>query len=168
MGLNQTDSLTASQTDSLPLQTANLDALYQPPPVQFTFETVGWQMLGMVFLLLLVVVAAFWLRSHNRNRYRREALKKLSKYQIGSWEVQQVYLLLKQSAIHAYGRTAAGNLYGRDWLKFLEHTGKNVHLIKLEPELNAAIYNNQSLSPETARDFLINAKTWIITHAGKS
>lgn len=168
MVLNQIDSLTTSQPDSLQFQTGNLDALYQPPPVPFTFETLGWQVLGIVMLLLLVVAAIFWLRLYVRNRYRREALKTLTKYQEGPWKVEQVYLVLKQSAMHAYGRSVAGKLYGRDWLKFLEDSGKNVHMMKFEAELNAAVYNNQSLPPETAVEFLQNAKNWIITHAGKS
>jgi len=168
MEINQPNSLDPSQTDSLQLQTAQLEALYEPPSVPFTFETVGWEIVGLLLVLILVVAAAFWVRRYIRNRYRREALKQLKQYQAGSWQVEQVYLVLKQSAIHAYGRTTAGKLYGSDWLKFLEDSGKDVQLLKYEPELSAAIYRNQSLSSETARNFLENAKTWIITHAGKS
>jgi hypothetical protein len=157
----------ANPADSLGLQQAQLEALYEPPPVPFTFESVGWEVLGILMLVLLLVAAGFWIRWYIRNAYRREALKKLKEFQSGSWKVQDVLLVLKQSAMHAYGRRETGNLYGHEWLEFLESSGKNVHLVNLERDISAAVYKNESLSTDAGRDLLINAKNWINTHAAR-
>ena len=145
-----------------------LNALYEPPPVPFTFETVGWEVLGVVLILLLLILAWLWVRSYRQNAYRRAALRQLDLYQERSWKVQDVLLLLKKSAIHAYGRGLTGNLYGHDWLEFLDRSGKNVNLLQLEPEITAAVYQNKSLSPQAGHDLLVNARNWIKTHARKS
>jgi hypothetical protein len=136
--------------------------------VSFSFETIGWEVLGVVLILLLIATTWLWVRSYRRNAYRRAALRQLELYRQGSWNVQDVLLLLKKSAIHAYGRSHTGNLFGHDWLAFLDGSAKDVQLLKLEQEIAAAVYQNRSLSPEASHDLLVNARNWIKTHARKS
>lgn len=149
-------------------QLTELGALYEPPPVPFTFETVGWEVLGILILVLLLVALAFWIKQYKCNSYRREALKQLDAFQSGSQSVQDILLVLKKSAMHAFGRHKTGNLYGHDWLKFLDGSGKNVHLLDLEKDIAAAVYKNESLSADASRDLVKNARNWIKSHARES
>lgn len=163
----QTDSLQTHPADSLQLQQADLDALYEPPPVNFTFETIGWEAAGVLLLVLVAISLVYWLKRYIRNSYRREALKQLKYYQSHPANAQEVLTVLKKSAMHAYGRQHTGNLYGHEWLKFLDHSGKNVHLLDLEKDIAAAVYQEQPLSAEAGHSLLVNAKNWINSHAGK-
>ncbi len=148
-------------------QPTQLNNLYEPPPVPFTFETIGWEILLGVLILLLLVLAEIWIKSYRRNAYRRAALKQLNLYQQSSWKVQDVLVLLKSSAIHAYGRQRTASLHGLNWLQFLEGSGKNVQLVKLEQDIATAVYQDQSLNPQAGDELMDNARKWIKTHARK-
>ena len=67
--------------------------------------------------------------------------------------------------MHAYGRTQTGNLYGKQWLEFLDKTGRNVQLMKLQPEITAAIYQNQPINQGAGKVLIQYARNWIRTHA---
>ncbi len=158
MKLLQTDSLTTT------LQEADLSAasLYEPPPIPFKFETIGWPILAGVLLLALLITAIVLIRKHIKNRYRREALHELES--INDKAVSPIFVILKRVAIRVFGREKAGPLTGQEWLQFLEKTGKNVQLLPFEKELNGAIYKDESVGDDVKKKLLFNAKKWIKTH----
>jgi len=154
------------QADSIsnPMQEADLSSapLYEPPPVPFTFETIGWPILAGVLLLALLITAIVLIRKHIKNRYRREALRQLET--INGTAVSSIFVILKRIAIRVFGREKAGSLHGHEWLQFLEKTGKNVQLLPLEKELTSAIYKDAPVGDEVKKKLLFNAKKWIKTH----
>ncbi|PZX48520.1 DUF4381 domain-containing protein [Algoriphagus chordae] len=163
--MNVQDSI-ANQQDSLsqglaPLQ---LGPLFEPDPVKFSFETIGWPILGGLILVGLLIAFYFWLRSYKRNHYRREALKKLDSIRQAD-QTLEIFVVLKQAAMHAFGREKVGDLTGNDWLAFLEKTGKGVRILSQEDAIQTAIYKSVPLSVEAQHHILSNAKKWVRTHA---
>lgn len=141
-----------------------LGALYEPPPVAFSFETVGWSILAGIMVLAILVIAYFLIRNYIKNRYRREALHALEGMRSNRTAFAQIFVLLKQVALKAFGRERVGRLYGKEWLQFLEKTGKNVKMLAYEKQLEEVLYKGNGLSPDQQNELLFNARKWIKTH----
>lgn len=156
---------TASDTLANALAPFEMGELYEPAPVPFTFETIGWPILGGLILLGLLIAAYLWYRHYQRNFYRREALKSLDS--IRQDQAMEIFVVLKRTAIHAFGREKVGPLSGTEWLRFLEQTGKNVTLVVQEKSIQTAIYQAVPIAPDVQRQILSNAKQWVRTHAVK-
>jgi len=160
------DSITTtSDTVANALAAFDPGKLYEPDPVQFTFETIGWPILGGLILLGLLIAAYFWYRHYQRNSYRREALKSLDS--IKQDQALEIFVVLKRTAIHAFGREKVGPLSGTEWLRFLEQTGKNVRLVTQAKPIQNAVYQAAPIAPDVQRQILSNAKQWVRTHAVK-
>lgn len=144
----------------------DLHELYEPAPVLFRFETPGWFILAGILLLFSILVIIRQIRKFVKNRYRREALQKLAILDHAGEEFLHLFVILKQTAIHAFGRDQVGHLYGKEWLSFLEKTGKDVHLSDYHLQVMHAIYGGELIDGETQQAILLNAKKWVRTHAG--
>lgn len=156
---------TASDTVTNALAAIEMGNLYEPDPVRFTFDTVGWPILGGLLLLGMLVAGYFWFRHYQRNQYRREALKSLDL--IKQDQALEVFVVLKRTAIHAFGREKVGALSGTEWLKFLDSTGKDVRMLSQGRQIQSVIYEGVQLPSEAHRQILSNAKLWVKTHAVK-
>ncbi|SFU02247.1 protein of unknown function [Algoriphagus locisalis] len=159
------------QADTIPANTANpanldLGQIYEPPPVSFTFETVGWAILGGLLMMGVLVILFFAIRKYLRNRYRREALEALAKLETDQNSFPQVLVILKRVAMQVFGREKVGTLYGSSWLSFLDKTGKQVALLKYEKQIEALIYQDKIPDDAARREILVQAQKWIKTHAG--
>jgi len=161
----QDSIVTASDTSANALASFEMGKLYEPDPVPFTFETIGWPILGGLIVLGLVIAAYLWYRHYQRNFYRREALKSLDS--IRQDQALEIFVVLKRTAIHAFGRDKVGPLSGTEWLRFLERTGKNVRLVTQEKSIQTAVYQAAPIAPDVQRQILSNAKQWVRTHAVK-
>jgi len=137
--------------------------LYKPPSVKFTFETPGWYILSAIVFIIVLVVAILQIRKYIKNRYRREALHELENT---SLSVSQIFVILKNTAMHAFGREKAGPLFGNEWLTFLDKTGKQVRMTDHRESIGKAIYEGKEIEQETQVNIMSNAKKWIRTHAG--
>ncbi|WP_057938899.1 DUF4381 domain-containing protein [Algoriphagus resistens] len=158
------DSLMRQSTVPAP---SDLGSIYEPPAVEFSFDTIGWTVLGGIVLVGLLLLIFFRIKKYLHNRYRREALAALQK--IGSNEAgfSQVFVVLKRVAIHVFGREKVGPLHGDSWLRFLEDTGKQVRLLKYGEQVQALIYRDSLPDAQTRKEILSHAQKWIKTHAGK-
>lgn len=167
MSQGQTDTFSTAVPDTAAIlaDLPEMGPLYEPPPIPFTFETGGWSVLAGLLLLVLAVSGFFWIRHYLRNRYRREALAELERMGEGPEALPRVFVVLKRTAIHAFGRERVAQLYGREWLGFLDETGKQVGLSQYEQQVADALYRQQLLADAPYRDILLRAKTWIRTHA---
>jgi len=143
-----------------------LHDLYEPAPVVFRFETPGWFILAGIILMILFIVIFVQLRKYIKNRYRREALQKLSRLDSSGPCIMPLFVILKQTAMHAFGRDKVAPLYGKEWLSFLEETGKEVHMSHYQEQVIQALYRGQEMEPDTQKRMLANAENWIRTHAG--
>lgn len=163
------DSLQIQQPDSVAQLAADLHLgpLQEPPAVPFTFDTIGWPILAAVIGISLLILAFFQIRKYRRNRYRREALKELQRVEKGELELIQNFVILKRTAIHAFGREAVGRLAGTEWLKFLEDHARGVRFLDFETEIDALIYKNEEPPVDTRSKLVINTQKWIRYHAAR-
>ena len=143
-----------------------LHDLYEPAPVQFRFETPGWYLLTGLLLVVIILFVIFQSRKYIKNRYRREALHELDSLTHEILVFPQLFVVLKKAAMHKYGRERVGRLYGKEWLTFLEKTGKKVRLADYQEQIAQAVYAGKKIDPETQHAILLNAKKWVETHAG--
>ena len=101
----QTDT---TQIDSLIQQRpplADMGSIYEPPAVGFTFETIGWAILGGLLMLGILIILFFLIKKYIHNRYRREALAALQEIQSNQQAFPQVFVVLKRVAIHVFGKS---------------------------------------------------------------
>jgi len=139
--------------------------LYEPDPVEFSFDTPAWYTLFV--LLGIVLLYSFWLwhRGYRKNAYRREAIRTLAATAPDDSSILTIQVLLKNVAIKTYGRKKVAGLFGKEWLCFLEETGKNTPFSNIE-----VLYMLDK--PEAGKDrsalineFALLTKKWIRTHA---
>ncbi len=143
-----------------------LHDLYEPPPVPFSFGAPGWYVLGGIVLVAAILVAIFRIRKYVRNRYRRDALRELDVMNHATDLFPQLFVVLKKTAIHAFGREEVAPLYGKGWIAFLDSTGVKVHLTDYQEAILPALYTGKTIEPEIMEKILLNAKQWVKTHAG--
>jgi hypothetical protein len=143
-----------------------LHDLYEPSPVTFRFETPGWFILAGIILLITIILIIRQVRKYIKNRYRREALHKLEDLDNAVEMIPPLFVVLKQAAMHAFGRDKVGQLYGKEWLSFLEETGKDVRMTAYHKQITDAIYAGKEIKGDEQKAILLNAKNWVKTHAG--
>jgi len=102
-----------------------IDEIVVPEAIPWWPSAPGWQVLGVIFILLLIARTTRWVRHWWRNRYRRQALWQLQhlQQQTGT-KLQDVVAVLpyyiKVTALQAYPREDVASLNGPDWLAFLD------------------------------------------------
>lgn len=143
-----------------------IGSLYEPVPVAFSFEAIGWTILLTIFILSLALSLYLWLKSYNKNKYRREALARLGQLRKPE-HLPEIFVILKYTAMITYGREKIARKTGKEWLVFLDQTAKNSSFEKHASLILRAIYTD--LPPEHS-DFLsvkTQASHWIKSHASK-
>ncbi|MEP0712501.1 DUF4381 domain-containing protein [Algoriphagus sp.] len=162
MIFHQTDTLAKNTNQAPP---PDLGKLYEPPPVEFTFETIGWTILGGVLMLISLVVIFILIKKYLGNRYRREAIQELDLLQSEQQAFSKILVILKRVAIDVFGREKVAHLHGAEWLSFLEKTGKHVELVRYEKQIQAMLYQNIVPDAPIRKSILSQAKKWMRTHA---
>ncbi len=151
--------------------TIDLGPLYEPDALRFSFETPGWYLLGCVLSLLAVLLFFEWLKRYRKNAYRREALRNLRIIEDKSHEqkdvlcLNDVLLLLKWVAIKAFGRQQVAQLYGNDWLEFLESKGRNTPFTHYKQHIVNTLYDSITVDMKEKKELMELSKKWIKTHA---
>ena len=149
----------------------DLGPLYEPDAVRFSFETPGWYLLAGLLLLVAAFLFFRWLKLYRKNAYRRDALKTIARIEQNSQnqnEVNQLndtLVLLKLVAMEAFGRQQVAQLYGDDWLEFLESKGKNTPFTHYKQHIINSLYDTISVDLKETRTLIELSKQWINTHA---
>ncbi|VFQ47503.1 DUF4381 domain-containing protein [Desulfoluna butyratoxydans] len=130
----------------------------------------GWYVIAWILAAaaawLLITSALRW----KRNRYRREALAELALINRGSPptgdELAPLPVLVKRTALAAYGRQTVAALTGEPWLAFLDTslsttaftqgTGRLLIRIPYQPKA--------PLDPAEAKNLIHLIETWIKKH----
>ena len=153
------------------LEPTNIGTLYVPEPVRFSFETPGWYLLAGLLILLFILLIFKWLKQFRENAYRREALKNLAVIE-DKFSKQQdvlclndVLVLLKGVAIKAYGRQQVAQLYGNEWLQFLESKGENTPFTQYKHNIFNSLYEAVIVDVKELKKIMELSKKWIKTHA---
>ena len=150
---------------------AELGILYEPDPVQFSFDTVGWKVLFsllIVFMLGLIIKLSI---RYIKNAYRREALKMLSMIKKRYYEkeearcISDTSILLKQVALKSYGRKKVAELHSSAWIDFLNESAPKVDFTSSEKVISKALYENKNSNNEAVRKYFDQAEKWIKRHA---
>jgi hypothetical protein len=150
-------------TNSDPLQ--GLRDIHLPAPVSFWPPAPGWWLLAL--LIVIVLFAAFWLwRRRQRRAYRRMALRQLQQLrqalQSGKAEtpvIAELSILLRRTAITRYGRQQVAGLQGKEWLAFLDRTGRTTHFTSEGHALLDAPYRRDTT--QQAEPLLNLAQRWL-------
>ncbi|UXX78777.1 DUF4381 domain-containing protein [Reichenbachiella carrageenanivorans] len=163
--IRQTQHIIDSAQAVIEVEDIALQGLYEPPPVAFTFETVGWSVLVGLIVLILVIVIFFQIRKYIHNRYRREAIQEIEALDLDQTPLRTSLMIIKRVAIQVFGREQVGALHGRVWLEFLEKSAKGVQFARYEADIQLALYADQPVDETTQQEIISNAKKWILTHA---
>ncbi len=145
----------------------SLHDLYEPDPIPFHFETPGWYIVLTLLLIAVIAVLVIQIIKFRRNKYRRIAIRNIENLTTGFSLIPDLFVILKKTAIHAFGREKTGNLYGKEWIDFLESTGQDIKLSAYSEEIADILYKGKTVKSETEKKILLNAKKWVKTHACK-
>lgn len=147
----------------------------QPPietePVPLEFRDSVWYALLFVVLSTLLFFVILYYRSYKSKAYRREAIQVIDVLSSGNTvtsedsQLLEVQVTLKRVAIQSYGREKVAALYGREWLQFLENTGKDTAFTKFEAIWAGGSAEEGPLSEQRWTELIQVAKKWIRTHA---
>lgn len=143
--------------------------ILEPDPLPFTFETIGWKVLSVVLLLVVSILFYKWLKLYQKNKYRRAAIKKLKLIEVNNsqsqYEINQLNIILKQVAMVTFGRELVAELYGNEWLLFLDSKFEKSDFIKYESNFSDAIYSNKGVDDTRLKSIYKLTKTWINEHS---
>lgn len=143
--------------------------ILEPDPLPFTFETIGWKILGVLLLIVAIVLFYKWIKLYITNKYRREAIDQLQLIEAQETEnqnkINQLNIILKQVAIITFGRQQVAQLYGEDWLLFLDSKYKKGEFLKYANNFSDALYNNKTVDQATLNSIVKLTKTWIREHS---
>jgi len=143
--------------------------ILEPDPLPFTFETIGWKILAVVLLVIALLAFFKWLKLYQKNKYRRVSIKKLQFIESGNtqsqYKINQLNIILKQVAIVTFGREKVAELYGDDWLLFLDSKYKKSEFVNYSSNFSDAIYYNKEVDESTLKSIYITTKTWINEHS---
>jgi hypothetical protein len=154
---------------------ANLEEIGLPEPVPWWPPAPGWYVVAGLLLLGLVWLAR---RAHRRwraNAYRRGALARLGAIERLAFApdtrrvvLLQLPVLLKQTALAAYGRDRVASLSGQAWLSFLDGTmGDRRFTTGAGRTLLSVAYARsgpQRLTDEETERLLDVSRWWVRTH----
>jgi len=155
-------------SDSIRQQEAllNLGPLYEPEPVAFTFDPIGWKILAVLIVALILIIFFLWLRRYRHNKYRRTALAHLSKIDDPQL-LPEIFVLLKSTAIQTFGREKVGSLFGESWLHFLDQTAKSSKFKTFSQIIFKSIYSEKHPPISEFQKIKSQASNWISNHAHK-
>jgi len=149
----------------------DLGPLYEPDAVRFSFETPGWYLMGGLLLLFTFLFFLKWLKRYQKNKYRREALKTIASIEQNlqnlneSNQFNDILILLKLVAIKAFGRQEVAQLYGNEWLEFLESKGIHTPFTQYKQIILNTLYKPTLVDLKETKVLFELSKRWIRTHA---
>jgi len=147
----------------------DLEPLYEPEPVAFSFETPAWYMLFGIVIITFIFGLWKWYRKYRSREYRRIAVKKLGEIQLTdspeSSALSTIQITLKQVAMSTYGRPMVAALFGKEWLQFLERTGKQTPFTQYKLLIATSSEESKEQNASHIGALRDMAKKWIITHA---
>lgn len=153
-------------------QTDNIDLgpLYEPAPVGFHFETIGWPILFSILGVLVIVILLKVGLNYYQNAYRRQAIHLINTIENRFQSEQEVacindmMVVLKQVSLTTYSRNEVADLAGTAWLEFLESKAKGASFLKYDKVLSQALYQDKIEQPEEVKQLFSSSKKWINHH----
>ena len=148
----------------------DLGPLYEPAPVGFHFETMGWPILFSTLGILIIVTLLKVGIKYYKNAYRRQAIQLINTIENRFQTKQEascindMMVVLKQVSLTTYARNEVADLSGVAWLEFLESKSKGTSFLKYDKVLSQALYQNKIEQPEEVKQLFASSKKWINHH----
>ncbi len=141
-----------------------------PGPINWWPQTIGWQIVGVLLLLLTLRWCWRGARAWWRDRYRREAARTLSRILETPAQPQNqlaaIAELLKATALFGRSRDTVAGLSGQQWLDWLDRQTE-AHLFQGRSRelLTVQLYQaNPAVSAEDVRALAQASAAWIHQH----
>ena len=153
------------------IQPGEIAPLYEPEPVQFSFDTPGWFVLAGMIVLAGMLLIFRQICQYRRNAYRREALEAIDtitndlRQRPDHPHINDIMVVLRWTALNAFGRTQVAPLFGEQWLRFLDSKARNSAFITHRDLILNAIYKNKAGGGKSTEMLIELSKKWIKTHA---
>lgn len=139
-----------------------------PDGISWLPQTTAWLWLAAVLLLFVLRYAWRTLRIWYRNRYRREAIKRLQEMSTNGESAAfliDLNRVLKITALVAYSREQVARLSGDHWVSFLNRQCDNRPFDEdLSQLLATATYRQQSVQQSLQAQLLEAGLTWVNEH----
>ncbi len=153
------------------LDTMDLGPIFEPAPIEFQFDTLGWYVLGAILLVVVVTMVFKGIRHYLKNAYRREAQRMVQTIikQFNNQKdpacLNDALVVLKGVAITTYSRSQVADLHGEQWMAFLDAKGKHITFKKYSHTIKTALYKNEIANESEAIGVLRMALKWVKVHA---
>lgn len=143
-----------------------LKELPLPEPVSWFPATPGWLAVGAFVLALAVWGAVRARRRWQRQRYRREALRRLEHMRTEPGALAELPLVLRATALSAFPREEVASLRGRAWVAWLNANGGRFEPADSEwldrlPYADGAVTD---LEADVAARLLTASRHWVERH----
>ncbi len=131
--------------------------------------TLGWWIVGIVVAVYALRSARRHFRRWYRDRYRREALARVSALQQGPATngelIRELNTLLKLTAIAAHSRDEVASLTGEAWPEYLNtQCDSPAFDSSLKPLLASGSYSNPAIDAALRSHLFDGATRWIRSH----
>lgn len=148
-----------------------LAPLSEPSPIEFTIETPGWYIIFAIILVVLIWMSIKLIERYKANAYRRNGLKQIEiiEQNLGKTSkgnpLYDVSVVLKQVSTVTFGRQLTAELYGDQWIEFLESKCNHTPFTKFKNELKDGLYKDITISDAKLKEVFSMSKKWIKHHA---
>lgn len=144
-----------------------IDEIILPEAISLWPSTLGWKLLALFLFVFAAFKTTKAIRRWWHDRYRREALRRLSALAPEA-KLASLPLLLKATALHAYPREQVAALSGEQWLGFLDaHCKKVSFCVGTGSRLLDIAYLPEEqwcLNEAQANELIGMSRTWIAQH----
>ena len=148
-----------------------IDEVILPESISLMPQTIGWKIIGVLFITYILWRSFLAWRLWQQNWYRREGLKALAKirdlFEAGNTAaVNEVPVLLKSVALQAYPRSEVAQLSGKPWIDFLQTKVADKNFEGANTLLIVA-YSPMANWPQSASDIQTlfdSSESWITSH----
>ena len=149
----------------------NLHDIILPPPVSWWPPAPGWWVLAAALLFAASFLIALCIRLYLKNAYRRAATTLIEELRNrvddtpASQVVHELGIILKRTAIAAYGREKVATLTGNEWKDFL--AGSTQSPIFDERTMNLLtqnVYSNMNPSGDELKLAIEQSLQWLMLH----
>lgn len=164
--------------NSTPLD--NLRDIHLPETIGFWPPAYGWWILFFIAIGLGILIYYYSKKYIRKTAYRKQGLRKFNEINMNFQQhkdpklwLNDISKLLKSICILAYPKASFAELYGYDWLKFLDSkiTDKSNKSLNLFTQADIVEAYNQQFKPdlininkETENNIITSVTTWIKNH----
>jgi hypothetical protein len=156
----------------------SLDRLHDivaPPAAPWWPLAPGWNVLGTIVAVLILIAAVRAIHAWQQNRYRRDARRELRKLRQVAADTRShdnvpaaIATVIKRTALTAWPREQVASLTGSAWWQFLDRASEVGRFAKdVGPMLDRSVYDDQfaaTLSRDQLEQMFGAAEYWIEHH----